>query len=518
MHTGKTRCKKCQTSFEFKEEGDQLRATAVPGSKTEVRPDAGKSADAKRKTAANRPVDPHAISSRPSAPSGPAPALRTGAAEAPPTPPAPSTGGRALGLLGLGAWLTWKGTSGVARLSWWGTRKAYALGTGPNRKYHLPWITATAAACLVGLAYGGMAVRSWWDAQPTTAQSDVVAQAQPVATQESVKPTAEKKPDSKKPDDKPAAEKKPDDKLVADKKPDDKPVVEKKPDAKPVTEKKVDDAPIQRKPSDLVVKPRLGRRSVQFDVKMKFKTVNKEPEEDHTFVANFAAQILETTERIDQLQRNTFLKLQYQDCKLKFTLGKEEGAIVMPDQEEVAKHLPKVVMRQKLGRHNQQLDLELDLNEVPDEGDLQKSIAGFHTNLNFMMDLLSVRMPEKDLVEPDESWSSAHTLSMPSEGKKAESTTVEMTYKYIGMRKRNGRDEAIIAVKPLIMSKKGQEILLKGEGDGEAILDLDAAQITSVNLKIKMDMEKSAVLIDGSDERATGTMELSLRRNLPAAK
>lgn len=527
MHVGKTRCKKCQTLFEFKEQGDQLRATVV---KTEVRADAAKAPEAPRKTAAKRPVDPHAIASRPSSTAAP---LRAGAVDAPPAAPKPPPrGGGVLGLIGLGAWLTWKATAGTARLSWWGTRKAYALSTGPNKKYHLPWITATAAACIAGLVYGGMAAMSWWDAQTAPSQGDAVAQAQPAATQDPIKPSAEKKPDDKpaadkksddkpvaekKPDNKPVAEKKPDGKPAVEKKPDDKPAAEKKPDDKPVTEKKPDDVAIQRKPSDLVVKPRLGQRSVQFDVKMKFKTLSKEPDGAHTFGANFAAQILETTERIDQLQRNTFVKLKYEECKLKFSLDKEDDAVVILNQEEIAKHISKVVMRQKLDKENQQLDLELDLNEVPDEGDTQKAIASFHSNLNLMMGLLCVRMPGKDFVEPDESWSESHSVSMPGGGKSADTTTLATKCTYLGIRKRNGRDEAIISVKPTILSKKGDEVLLKGEGDGEAVLDLDAAQITSVQLNIKMDMDTSMVLIDGK-ERATGTLELSLRRNLPAAK
>jgi predicted Zn finger-like uncharacterized protein len=356
-----------------------------------------------------------------------------------------------------------------------GNRDISAPATGPRRKKHLPWMVVGAAvllfSCLIGcpllsaigILYGYVLTRP--DNGPATTQAEAAPQVHPEAPK--VQPEVAPPPP-------PRA-------------------------AQPVLEQTPVKLAIVRKPGQ--------QQTVKFEAEWKLAIKYPQENAEHSFAAKFALRYRETTDRIDELQGKVYQRLNYQGCSLHIDYDKEEKVILLKDQEQIVTSLGQLSSTRKLTRLNQPADMELDFGQAAIDPDVQKGIAGFHNYMNLLLGMVTVTVPDKETVAPGDSWSNSESISMASARNKAEST-MEMSYKYLGLRKRDNRVEAVIGLKAHILSKKANEVEMKGDGDGEAILNLTTGQIGRVKLDLKFDFDTS--LFVDNDARAKGTVELTL--------
>jgi hypothetical protein len=282
------------------------------------------------------------------------------------------------------------------------------------------------------------------------------------------------------------------------------------------------DPGLEEKPAELVARHKAGaQHSVVFDAKLDL--ASRDPMEkdgpEHPFGAKFGLRYRETLEKIDDIQNKVTVRLDYEDCKFNLSYDREEGRVHMVDQEEVVKALSRATGLQTLTRLNRSVDTQLDFSKAAMNRDIEKSAANFHMNVTTLLRMISVPLPEQESVAPGDSWTTSVTISSGSREKgKGGATNLEMSYKYLGLRKENGKEVAVIALQPHLLSKKGREIQLKGDGDGEACIDLDLGIVRTAKLDLKLDLDPSMFVRGGSTSKSTGTLHLTLRRDLIAGK
>ena len=286
-----------------------------------------------------------------------------------------------------------------------------------------------------------------------------------------------------------------------------------KPEVKPVPPPIVEPV-LEPTPVKLALVHKLGdQHSVKFGANFKLTVRDPLEKEEHSFASIFSLRYQETTEKIDELQGKVQLRCNHQACRFDINYDKEEKVILMHDQEQIIATLAQVSSTRKLTRRNQEIDRELDFGQgLFVDPDLQKGVAAFHSSMTLLQSMITVELPDKEeAVVPGDSWSTSHSISMSSARNKGQSTTMGITYKYAGIRKRDNRDGAVINLTVHLLGKKGDVVQLKGDGEGEAILDLESGQISKVKLDLKLTFDTS-MFVD-SPFKANGTVGLTLDRD-----
>jgi S1-C subfamily serine protease len=146
--------------------------------------------------------------------------------------------------------------------------------------------------------------------------------------------------------------------------------------------------------------------------------------------------------------------------------------------------------------------------------DLVKKVELFHEPTSAGLHALSVTMPNKrDAIAVGESWKAPpRSLPIDTPGK-FETGSLEITYTYLGQRRRGSRDEAVIAIDGMARGGKSKDPI-GGRATGLAVLDLGTGQISQVDTKVIVDMD--AVLAEGGDTaqtmRVLATYDFHLKR------
>jgi hypothetical protein len=269
-------------------------------------------------------------------------------------------------------------------------------------------------------------------------------------------------------------------------------------------------------PRQLVVRHKVDQEHpVTFSFDMKFESKDAK-DEQHTCTGTCAVHYREITKQVSDEDRNPAVRrLEYQDCKLEILVDNKKDRFKFSGQEEVVNNIARMASLQRLSwRENRLINYEIDLGKEIDDPNLKQSYVGMHGQLTTLLGFLHVPNPpggEKP-VKPGDTWSESGEFSRSS-GSKGEvhTSTNRFTYTYEGLRRTNGREEAVIRVK-VELRARGDESL-SGDGDGEAIFDLKAGQVSTVKLKVDLKTDTSLFVVDG-DSRATGTIKLELQRDV----
>jgi hypothetical protein len=96
---------------------------------------------------------------------------------------------------------------------------------------------------------------------------------------------------------------------------------------------------------------------------------------------------------------------------------------------------------------------------------------------------------------------------------------VKMTYTYLGQRKRNGRDEAVIALDGVVRKKgRDKDVDLTGNASGTALVDLATGRVSQAKTTVTIDMEVN--ITDPGEPgakaesvRVLATLDVRLERN-----
>jgi S1-C subfamily serine protease len=197
----------------------------------------------------------------------------------------------------------------------------------------------------------------------------------------------------------------------------------------------------------------------------------------------------------------TTLKLQYGDVQSEILEDKKLQ--VDPDLAKVRPFLPSAITILRLAPDGGIKENALDpgfLNALVRRGgqpavDL---VTDFHEPIKHSLEALSVPLPNREM-KALEKWTSVRPLPIPSAGRFTKGQ-VNITYTYLGVRVRNGKNEAVIDIDGVVTGKdKSRQY--EGHAEGLALVDLASGQVslTSTTVKLGVDMN---VIIPGLGKKS----------------
>ena len=142
--------------------------------------------------------------------------------------------------------------------------------------------------------------------------------------------------------------------------------------------------------------------------------------------------------------------------------------------------------------------------------DVADEVAGFVMEVQQSLEAMAVPLPNR-MVQPGENWQASRTLPIDSPGRR-QSGSMEMTYTYLGCRKREGRDEAVIGVRGRLQSSGLRKSISGGKASGTALIDLATGQVTLARASLTVDME--AKFSDGPAIKAVCSMDVEMKRTV----
>ncbi len=143
--------------------------------------------------------------------------------------------------------------------------------------------------------------------------------------------------------------------------------------------------------------------------------------------------------------------------------------------------------------------------------ELVKSIRGFHERIQQGLESLSVSLPPSGTANPLDSWKAERALPIETPGK-TELGKIDVTFTYLGTRRRDGREEAVINMDGLV---RGKEDGINGRAAGQILVDLVSGQTIRAETTVKLQLE--ALLSEGEKLRrirVLDTMKFRMQRKL----
>jgi hypothetical protein len=95
-------------------------------------------------------------------------------------------------------------------------------------------------------------------------------------------------------------------------------------------------------------------------------------------------------------------------------------------------------------------------------------------------------------------------------GKFSEEARVKMTYTYLGVCKRNGRDEAVVRLEGQVKGPDGADDRSAGVWEGTANVSLSTGTVVLANAKVSFDV--TGITKGGEQVKLAGRTEMHLKR------
>ena len=150
-----------------------------------------------------------------------------------------------------------------------------------------------------------------------------------------------------------------------------------------------------------------------------------------------------------------------------------------------------------------------DLKRVPKTS--QAMIADMSDQILQSLEVLSIPMPAKK-VEALDTWKAQQTfmigsaiLSVPVQA--------DVTYKYMGVQTRDGKEGALIRIEGRLRGRKGDGLDVGGSMHGTAIVSLETGQVISADATVKADLD---LTFQRKQAKAIATLAVSIKRPAPA--
>jgi hypothetical protein len=89
---------------------------------------------------------------------------------------------------------------------------------------------------------------------------------------------------------------------------------------------------------------------------------------------------------------------------------------------------------------------------------------------------------------------------------------VDVTYKYMGVQTRSGKEGAVIRLSGRVKGRKGDGLDVGGNISGSAFVSLETGQVISADTTIKADMD---VTFQRKQAKAIATLAVSIKRPAP---
>jgi len=265
---------------------------------------------------------------------------------------------------------------------------------------------------------------------------------------------------------------------------------------------KLPSQPVERKPADLVYRPRVNAPASRLVLtqSLNFKVGADEDSlvgKGETKVL-FDSQVASFTQ-----QTGAVVVLTYLDAK--------ETRLVKVGDKGTAddfKEIPNETFKQigtsyKKMRVNEQLDstgtiiktaLDLPLGTSRQTAD---SLMAFHKPISMALNSVAISLPNRNAVQPNESWKAKRDFLLETPDK-AYVASFDMTYTYLGQRRRGDRDEAVVAMAGDLRHMEGKNGKVASSISGTALVDVVTGEIIQAHTTLVMDDQISLKTPDGT--------------------
>lgn len=273
--------------------------------------------------------------------------------------------------------------------------------------------------------------------------------------------------------------------------------------------------PVYRKPVNLVLRYTQGsKRSLDLTIENIFKVSSDEDAD--AFRVKTTAQLTETVKSTGR--SGSVLSLRYKFPPSHDILLPSGKTIPNGDLEQVKKNLPRLLISDvkldHLGNITQQ-HISLDQRSMAQLGPIQPQqielMKEFHWSVQQGLESLSVSLPSGGTIKPLEGWRAERQLPIDTPGK-AQTGKLDVTFTYLGTRKRDGREEAVISMGGLV---HGRDSAISGKASGRILVDLANGQTIRADATVKLQL-KAAILIRPDEPprelRVIDTMNFHLQR------
>jgi hypothetical protein len=243
--------------------------------------------------------------------------------------------------------------------------------------------------------------------------------------------------------------------------------------------------PVERTPARLVLRPqRVVNRTLSMTTKNTFK-VSFEDDDSESMVINTKVGL---QENVIPANLNSRVMLKYTSSSRQLTQnnGPPRDSTL---HAAIKNDLPRLVAILEVDAVGNLTKNDIDRQTIAGLR-TEKAIVAFHTPIQQSLEALAIPVPNKE-VKAGERWKEKRKLPIETPGK-LEVGVVDMTYTYLGQRKRNGKDEAVIALDGLVRgdpNAKGDA--LGGTASGTALIDLATGQVSLAETRVVVDVQST---------------------------
>jgi hypothetical protein len=126
------------------------------------------------------------------------------------------------------------------------------------------------------------------------------------------------------------------------------------------------------------------------------------------------------------------------------------------------------------------------LARVPKQG--QQLLNDFHQPITEALSSVAVPLPNKNAVAAMDSWKATRTFPVDMPDGKIIQAKYDLTYTYVGQRKRDGRDEAVISIAGELNQVSGKNLKVGATLSGTAVVELATGETISARTSNVMDV------------------------------
>lgn len=274
-----------------------------------------------------------------------------------------------------------------------------------------------------------------------------------------------------------------------------------------------DDMPVSRRGAKLLHKKATGNRNVTVSVKEKFALLGEKGEEAPLTV-QFDAELTEHPGSADA-QGKSLLRLIVHSLK--------QPEVKIPDEIVKDKKAVEAIMRE---RHRaldgaSHLDLRMLITE---RGDIETSVASANSAPNDIraeveslgddilqwLQAVSVPLPNRQMGHNDP-WTAKRPFAVLTPLGDLHFKAIDMNYTYLGIRNRNGREEALVDISGKLKNRESG-LRFGCRLEGRALIDLETGLVTMARATTTMDLD---LPLGRMRIPTRGTMEVLIERSLP---
>jgi predicted Zn finger-like uncharacterized protein len=268
--------------------------------------------------------------------------------------------------------------------------------------------------------------------------------------------------------------------------------------------------PVERRSATLVFRPKRGNRTLELTTSTSIGL--KEKKAKQTVKITSSAKLKETV--VVDLSRGSAIGLNYDTFKLGMTVNDQPPPDKSPYKimfDTLNEYMVKVSSNAfQDARGNIVTDGAMSFPRGLD-GSLQLLLSSTHQDVLHTLESLTIPLPNEKM-DVGKSWVEWRVLQIDV-GKLSESARVRMQYTYLGVCRRNGREEAVVRLEGQVMGAESAADRSAGVWDGVANVDLATGTVVLAKAKVTFDV--LGVTREGELVKLAGREDMELKRSGP---